>query len=177
MDKIIERDTEGTQNRSLTLEWAMENDLVCMNTFFQKALDKLTTFREKTTDLETRNWENRDEYAQIDFLWAQQRWNKSIVNIETDPASNFPSDHFPLTAIVRLRLEERDDLEEGLNVKWKGVQKPYHVQKIVGNNKRMKHLHPSYPTLKNEALDKYSVDFHDSFSELVENEDQLFQKT
>ena len=48
--------------------------------------------------------------------------------------------------------------------------------KASGKNKRLKNLHPSYPTLENEALDKYSVDFYDSFIELVENEDQLFPK-
>ena len=43
-------------------------------------------------------------------------------------------------------------------------------------NKRIKNLHPSYPTLENEALDKYSEDFYDTFAELIQNEDQLIPK-
>ena len=131
MEKTLERDEEGTTNRALTLEWAMENDLVCSNTIFQKTPEKLVTYREKTTDLEDKDWNEKEKYAQIDFLWVPQRWKNSIINIESDTRSNFPSDHYPITATVRLKMEQREDYDPGPNVKWKGVQKPYHNQELV----------------------------------------------
>ena len=136
MDRLLERDVEGTLNRTLTMEWAMANNLVCTNTLFQKTFDKLVTFREKTTDLEERDWGDKEKYAQIDFFWALQRWRNAVVNVESDTSSNFPSDHYPIIATVRLRLEERDDIEEGPKVKWKGVQKPYHDIELVERNKK-----------------------------------------
>ena len=37
MERLLERDLEGTLNRTLTMEWAMENNMVCTNTLFSKS--------------------------------------------------------------------------------------------------------------------------------------------
>ena len=47
MNGIINRDREGTHNRTLTMEWAMENDMVATSSCFRKEKSKLVTFRKK----------------------------------------------------------------------------------------------------------------------------------
>ena len=74
MELVMQRDTEGIQNRNLTMEWAMENEMVCMNTCFEKANDKLVTFKIKSAPIEYENWEDKEVFAQIDFFWVNNRW-------------------------------------------------------------------------------------------------------
>ena len=73
--------------------------------------------------------DNKEEFAQIDFIWVAERLTKRNINIETDTHSKFPSDHYPLIATLKLRLEKREEIEGNSNTKWKAVQKPYHVEK------------------------------------------------
>ena len=47
MQKTIDRDHNGTHNRTLTVEWLMENEMIVANTTKTKPLEKLITFRDK----------------------------------------------------------------------------------------------------------------------------------
>ena len=47
MQKTIDRDHNGTHNRTLTVEWLMENGMIVANTTKTKPLEKLITFRDK----------------------------------------------------------------------------------------------------------------------------------
>ena len=76
MQQIMERDIDGTQNRNLTLEWAMENDLVCTNTFFKKDIKKLITHKFKTAPPEYENWEDADIFGQIEFFLDKPKMEK-----------------------------------------------------------------------------------------------------
>ena len=88
-----------------------------------------------------------------------------------------PSDHYPLIAEMKLRLEKREREEGSMSTTWKAVQKPYHVEEVVKRNEEKKNLHPSYPTALNFSLTKFSDDFYDAFTDLIQNTDQLFPKT
>ena len=74
----MERDIEGTQNRNITLDWAMENDMVCTNTFFEKSDSKLVSFKIKSAPIDYEKWEDKETFAQIDFIWAKDRWKKQL---------------------------------------------------------------------------------------------------
>ena len=132
MGQILERDIEGTHNRNLTIEWALSNDMVSTNTFFEKSLNKLVTFKAKSAPPEYEVWEDNEIYAQIDFIWINDRWKRSITNVESDTKSGFPSDHYPLIADVNLKLQKQDNNEtKTSNTKWRAVHKPYHKEKVV----------------------------------------------
>ena len=47
MQKTIDRDHNGTHNRTLTMEWLMENEMVVANTTKTKPPETLITFRDK----------------------------------------------------------------------------------------------------------------------------------
>ena len=81
--------------------------MICANTFFTKPNEKLITYREKAADVENEDWENRYAFAQIDFLWIMERRRNAIKNEETDTHTKFPSDHYPLIATLKIRLEKR----------------------------------------------------------------------
>ena len=107
MEQIMERDIEGTHNRNLTIDWAMGNDMVCTNTYFEKNPSKLITFKIKSAPEDYDVWEDNEVYAQIDFIWINDRWKRAITNVETDSNSRFPSDHYPLTAEINLKLQKK----------------------------------------------------------------------
>ena len=106
-----------------------------------------------------------------------QRWRNAIVNIDSDTTTKFPSDHYPLTASFKLRLEKPDLEKINSNLKWKGVQKPFHDLKVVQKNEAENNRYPSYPTEKNLALENFSDDFYDNFEGQIQTEDQLFPQT
>ena len=47
MQKTIDGDHNGTHNRTLTMEWLMENEIIVANTTQTKPPDKLITLRDK----------------------------------------------------------------------------------------------------------------------------------
>ena len=107
MEQIMERDMEGTHNRNLTIDWAMGNDMICSNTYFEKNHSKLITFKTKSAPDDYELWDDKEVFAQIDFIWVNDRWKGSITNIETDTSSKSPSDHYPLIAEVNLKLQKK----------------------------------------------------------------------
>ena len=132
MEQIMERDIEGTHNRNLTIDWAMGNDMVCTNTYFEKTYSKLVTFKTKSAPDEYEVWDDNEVFAQIDFIWVNDRWKKAIVNVETDTVSKFPSDHYPLTAEINLKLQEKENQDSKTSgTKWRSVHKPYHKEEVV----------------------------------------------
>ena len=100
------------------------------------------------------------------------------MNAETDTNSKFPSDHYPLIAEVKLKLQkyEPEDAKSS-GTKWKAVQKPHHKMEVVKKNEQQRNRHPSYPTQLNLSLEKFSDDFYDNFAELIQTTDQLFPTT
>ena len=51
----------------------MGNDMVCTNTYFEKTPSKLVTFKNKSTPEDYDVWEDNGAYAQIDFIWINNR--------------------------------------------------------------------------------------------------------
>ena len=127
MQKTIDRDHNGTHNRTLTMEWLMENEMIVANTTKTKPLDKLITFRDKKRDNEYRNWKDKNIFAQLDLITIKRRWRNAIKNIESDSSGLFPSDHFPLNAEIQVKLANK---EESQTIEkppiWKSVQKTIH---------------------------------------------------
>eukprot|EP00972_Heterocapsa_arctica_P030378 4473409-Heterocapsa_arctica.AAC.1 len=87
-----------------------------MNTFFHKPPREKATCKFVGIVGDTGPW-TTDRYSEIDFCLARTRWQKSIIDVKTDPFTNISSDHQILKVKVKQQLKalttEPPPLSEG----------------------------------------------------------------
>ena len=98
LGKTIGNNGLGTKNeRGITLvEWCHEQNLCITNTWFKKSEEKLWTW--KSPDDQTRN--------QIDFILVPQKFRNTITDVSAISTADCDTDHNPLVAKFRLRLQK-----------------------------------------------------------------------
>ena len=64
-----------------------------------------------------------DRYGELVFVVVERSWNNAINNVESDSKHYFPSDHFPVLARCKIKLERnrRGDGEPGNT--WRGAHR------------------------------------------------------
>ena len=84
------------------MEVARENNLVIMNTTFEKTDAKLISYRiPGTKDLKQIN---PDRFATTDHILCHSWQRHMVLNVETDTKNAFPSDHFPMIATIKIKV-------------------------------------------------------------------------
>ena len=124
-------------NRDLLLEVAKGNDLVVLNTWFQKTDEKLITH--KRPGVIDDAIINTDKYAAIDHILCMRKHKWMVKNVEANSEYAFPSDHYPVIAKIKIKVlknkktednrvkfesptnEEKSKFNEALREKWANV--------------------------------------------------------
>jgi len=114
-----------------------------LNSFFQKPTSRKVSYREIGTLVSETDYANAERFAELDHCVARRHWNNSVIDVETDTKTTFPSDHFPLLIKYRRKLKIPENREEFQS--WKGA-------KLVGDNRE-------------EAREKYDNDIVKAISE------------
>ena len=106
----------GTKNeRGITLvEWCHEQNLRITNTWFKKSEEKLWTW--KSPDDQTRN--------QIDYILVPQKFRNTITDVSAISTADCDSDHNPLVAKFKLRLQKIKRPEKKPRIDWKSCEEP-----------------------------------------------------
>ena len=109
-DKCVGNHGLGQRNeRGVTLiEWCQEHNLCIANTCFDKHPRKLWTW--KSPNDQTRN--------QIDYIIVPQKFRTSILDDNAYPSADCDSDHNPVVAKFRLRLQKRKKTERKTKLDW-----------------------------------------------------------
>ncbi|RUS89973.1 hypothetical protein EGW08_002240 [Elysia chlorotica] len=87
---------ERNERGQRLIHFCVENDLMIANTFFQKPLRKLYT------------WKNPGDWRrnQIDYILVRKRFRNSIKTCQTYPGADINSDHNPVTAKIKMKLKK-----------------------------------------------------------------------
>ena len=101
--KVHELSEHVTWNRNRCIEFCLKYNLALTNTYFKKNIEKTVTYRKVGFTIIDEINEKTDE--QIDYIAVQHRWKNSISNIESDRRANLRSDHYPVTATVKIKLK------------------------------------------------------------------------
>ena len=103
IDQLSEKQKD---NRSRFITFCQENGFVICNTWYQKSLSKLVTYR----NVAAPNFQGpytTDRYAQLDYVLINQRWKNCIQNVETNDQHAVSTDHKLLVAEARVKLAKR----------------------------------------------------------------------
>ena len=127
-----------------------------------KLIEKVEKPPEKLATLSLRGKNNKGgpynatNYAQIDYIMANDKWKNSITNVEADEASPIPTDHAPLLAKLKVKFRIREtkgdqkfrskinrndeDLMEEYNDKLRTIKQEWQnitieTRKIISENK------------------------------------------
>ncbi|MCS5642106.1 MAG: reverse transcriptase family protein, partial [Dehalococcoidia bacterium] len=89
-------------NRDLLVELAKENGLRITNTWFKKPIEKLITFKiPGTEDLKVID---ATKFATTDHILCRNAQKHMILDVESDTSTAFPSDHYPLTCTIKVKV-------------------------------------------------------------------------
>ena len=102
---LAQQDENIVENRNLFIAHCLQTDNVIANTLFQKPEHKKATSRH----CETKHgppYSMANGYAAIDFIAALNRLNNSVLDAESD-TSFMDSDHYPVTASIRIELKAK----------------------------------------------------------------------
>ena len=114
LGKTIGNNGFGTKNkRGITLvEQCLEQNLCITNTWFKKSEEKLWTW--KSPDDQTRN--------QIDYILIPQKFRNTITDVSAISTTDCDSDHNPLVAKFRLRLQKIKRPDKKPRIDWKSCE-------------------------------------------------------
>ncbi len=105
-EKPHERSQMVTENREKIITLCQTHKLRIMNTMFKKQKEKLATYRNVGTPIW---WEVKRGhpygYEQMDYILTTERWKNTIKDVEADPKPNIDTRHYPVKAIIRIKLK------------------------------------------------------------------------
>jgi len=139
------------ENRELLTELCMTNELRIVNTMYRKTKHKTATYRiikERCTEGEP-EMTNRN-FEQIDYIITTRRWRNTVMNAESDTKANINSDHFPVKALIRIKLRRDDNKGGPGRDRYKKCTEEQHIQI---NNTLEEHMDKEQETQNEETED------------------------
>ena len=91
-------------NRQLFTEFALTHDLIVMNTWLEKPVHKLATYRGPTTQQFSNHNINTDTHAQMDYIMINDTWKNSIQNVDSIQTTLLDSDHALIIADLKVKF-------------------------------------------------------------------------
>ena len=95
--------TDQRRNRIEFIMFCQNHGYVVTNTWFEKPISKLVTYRNPTS-LTFEPPYNTNKFGQLDFILVNQRWRNSFHNVETSLPQAITSDHKVLMAHIKTKL-------------------------------------------------------------------------
>ena len=95
--------TPTAENRSLFIDFCIQNGLCVTNTLFDKTPQHQLTFREAGVP-HAPPW-TPDKFAQIDFLLLKNRWTNSVLDVTSHTDWFIDSDHYLVVAKLRVKFK------------------------------------------------------------------------
>ena len=105
---ITEINRDVWENRERFVEFVQENELVAMNTMFNKRRKNRCTYKNKNSGHKGGKPWNTTNYGQIDYILIEKRWKNAIFEAWTTPYAHITSDHFPLIGRLRIKLAKKE---------------------------------------------------------------------
>ena len=101
--KIENLNDDQRRNRIEFIMFCQNHGYVVTNTWFEKPISKLVTYRNPTS-LTFEPPYNTNKFGQLDFILVNQRWRNSFHNVETSLPQAITSDHKVLMAHMKTKL-------------------------------------------------------------------------
>ena len=101
--KIENLNDDQQRNRTEFIMFCQNHDYVVTNTWFEKPMSKLITYRNPTSHTFEPPY-NTNKFGQLDFILVNQRWRNSFHNVESSLPQAITSDHKILMAQMKTRL-------------------------------------------------------------------------
>ena len=96
------------QNREMFMDFIFEKDYYPMNTWFEKPIEQLATFRAVGTK-DFKEPFALEKYAQIDFALINKPWKNAIKDCNTTEAHAFDTDHKMIHLKMKAKLASKGD--------------------------------------------------------------------
>ena len=90
--KIENLNDDQQRNRTEFIMFCQNHDYVVTNTWFEKPVSKLITYRNPTSHTFEPPY-NTNKFGQLDFILVNQRWRNSFHNVESSLPQAITSDH------------------------------------------------------------------------------------
>ena len=108
-------------NRHLLIEFCSSRGYAVSNTFHANTPDRLVTFREHGTTPMAAVLDNK--FAMLDLFLVPCNWLSAVEHVSSDRTVSFASQHFPVTASLRMETETRKTCHHG-KPDWAALQIP-----------------------------------------------------
>ena len=92
------------QNRQLFIDFCMTQQMIPMNTWFEKPTPQLATYRNTTTQFFDLTRVDTRLYGQLDYILINDPWKNAIKNVSNIHETLLDSDHALLFADMQVRL-------------------------------------------------------------------------
>ena len=104
------------ESREIFTMFLLDQDLVAKNTTFKKTPRELITYRSHGAE----GWEPVEppRFEQIDYVLARRPWTNAIQDVTNDTKAGLSSDHYPLTARVKVRFAKKQKREKKTRPDW-----------------------------------------------------------
>jgi len=99
-----------SENRTMFMEYCLENDYLPMNTYFMKPPEHRYTYRGMGIPSFNEPW-IPERYTVLDYVLAKRRWKNTIMDVEAKPQIGLnsiqkESDHAIVVAKIRIKLKK-----------------------------------------------------------------------
>ena len=112
------QDQADKEQRALLVTTLKASTHVHMNSFFEKCAEKKIT---------RSDWNSNgppyipQRYAELDAIIANQRSRNMVKNVESNTKTDFPSDHFPVEARLKIKLAKHRGRPPDKSNEWKNL--------------------------------------------------------
>ena len=118
-NSIHDLTNEQIDNRHNFINFCLENNLVPMNTWFQKPKPKLATYRNATAPVFDLEQIDSTKFAQIDYVLINSAWRNAVTNVENVHHTIINSDHALLIATLKVKLATKKRFKIPTNIKYR----------------------------------------------------------
>ena len=116
-NSIHDLTNEQIDNRHNFIIFCLENNLVPMNTWFQKPKPKLATYRNATAPVFDLEQIDSTKFAQIDYVLINSAWKNAVTNVENVHHTIINSDHALLIATLKVKPATKKRFKLPTNIK------------------------------------------------------------
>ena len=109
------------EQRMLLIAALRASDHIHMNSQFEKPDTKKIT---RTDWLNVGPPYTPNRYAELDAVLSNRRLRNGIKNVESDMNTAYPSDHFPVTVKIKIKLAKNRNPQKDESNTWKSPKKP-----------------------------------------------------
>ena len=92
-------------------------------------------------------WTRNNGYETLDFMLVTQQWKNTVMDSETDTEGFIPSDHYPVTAKIKIKFRATESKQKMERVKYGTMKTEHKINYNLEINEELDKLE-SKPTME-----------------------------